>query len=176
MVQSARPEWWKCQPAYLSGTAWPWWESPVKKTTRTCFEVRRVLLIRISYSCQPGLVCICVQACVCVQKKWMLDEKCILKLNWYYGLRASALCLSRSYCHGNRCHHQQAVQLHSSMRSIWVFGVDGTCLLSVRWKFFPAGEEPRMGRDGKLASRPSHYMTLHERLSYSEGHGARLWG
>lgn len=45
IVQSVWPQWWKCQPAYLSGTAWRWGGKPVTKTTRTCFEIRRMQLL-----------------------------------------------------------------------------------------------------------------------------------
>lgn len=58
MVQSVWPEWWKCQPAYLSGTAWRWGGRHVRKTTRTCFEMRRVLLASSSGYC----------ACVCAHR------------------------------------------------------------------------------------------------------------
>lgn len=68
MVQSVWPKWWKCQPAYLSGTAW-WWEGrPVRKTTRTCFEIRRVQLLFLltSYSGICALFCMCVHVYVCL--------------------------------------------------------------------------------------------------------------
>lgn len=60
MVQSVRPEWWKCQPAYLSGTAWQWGGWPVRKTTRTCCEIRRVKLLFLLASYTGVYVHVCV--------------------------------------------------------------------------------------------------------------------
>lgn len=78
MVQSVRPEWWKCQPAYLSGTAWRWGVWPVRKT-RTCFEKTRAKLLFLLAS-YTGAWCLCLHvgwgtsdknayyydACVCI--------------------------------------------------------------------------------------------------------------
>lgn len=64
MVQSVWLEWWKCQPAYLSGTAWWWYGKPVRKT-RTYFETRRMQLFFFFFQKQlwtyPCILCICTR-------------------------------------------------------------------------------------------------------------------
>ena len=81
MVQSVWPEWWKCQPAYLSGTAWRWGGRPVRKTTRTHFEIRRVQLsfLLASYSSSCAFVdveCLLLAEVKTIQTKLRYDCVC----------------------------------------------------------------------------------------------------
>lgn len=77
MVQSVWPEWWKCQPAYLSGTAWRCGGRHVRKTTRTCFEIRRVLLASHSGICALLCVWLCAYAA-----GWGKSDKSMLQYGW----------------------------------------------------------------------------------------------
>ena len=66
MVQSVWPEWWKCQPAYLSGTAWRWGGWACQEDNKNLFWNKEGcssrscwLVIAVSVCCR-GCVCVCV--------------------------------------------------------------------------------------------------------------------
>lgn len=49
MFESVWPEWWKCQPAYLSGTACRWYGRPVRKTRTSFWNREDTALVFSSY-------------------------------------------------------------------------------------------------------------------------------
>lgn len=67
MVQSVWPEWWKCQPAYLSGTAWRWGGRACQEDNKNLFWNKEGCS---SHSCILVIaVSVCCHGCVCVLRK-----------------------------------------------------------------------------------------------------------